>query len=68
MAYPEPKGEGDSSMSGNQWSCSGVETMHWEARVTWRKLNCLNPNLQLMQAETSAGKPHPTPVPFPVVE
>jgi hypothetical protein len=56
MAYLDLKGEGDNSMPGNQRSCSGTEAMRWGARVIWRKLDCLNPNLQEMQSVTSAGK------------
>ena len=49
MAHLDPKGEGDNSMPGKQWSCSGVEAMHCGTRVIWLKLDCLNPNLQAMR-------------------
>jgi DDE family transposase len=49
MAYLDPKGEGDNSMPGKQRSCSGVETRRCGTRVIWLKLDCLNPNLQMMQ-------------------
>jgi hypothetical protein len=55
MAYLEPKGEGDRSMPENQRSCSDAEAMRWGARVIWRKLDCLNPNLQLMEGVASVG-------------
>jgi hypothetical protein len=37
-------------------------------RAIWRKLYCLNPNLQRMQRVTSAGNPHLPPAPHPAVE
>ena len=49
MAYLDSKGKGDISMPENQRSWSGADAMRWEARVTWRKLDCLNPNLRKMQ-------------------
>jgi len=51
MAYPQSKGRsGDKSMPGNQRPGPGV----WDGalggtRVIWRKLDCLNPNLQKME-------------------
>ncbi len=46
MAYLDPKGEGDKSMPGNRRSRLGVWAARRGTRVTWRKLDCLNPNLQ----------------------
>jgi hypothetical protein len=46
MTYLDLKGEGDRSMSGNQRACPGVGALRWGTRVIWRKLDCLNPNLQ----------------------
>ncbi len=30
--------------------------MRWEARVIWRRLDCLKPNLQLAECATPVGK------------
>jgi hypothetical protein len=49
MAYPDLKGNGDNSMPGNQWPRPGVGAARWEARVIWRNLDWLNPNLQKAQ-------------------
>jgi len=50
MAYPDPQGERDKSMPGNRRSCPGVRgDASWDTRVIWRKLHCLNPNLQKTQ-------------------
>ena len=53
MAYLDSKDEGDNSMLGKQLESSGrvqaYEAKRCGTRVIWRKLDCLNPNLQLMQ-------------------
>jgi hypothetical protein len=49
MAYRMPKGLWDKSMPGNQRSGPASGTVLWGTRVTWRKLDCLNPNLQKME-------------------
>jgi hypothetical protein len=50
MAYLDPKGEGDKSMPGNPVAGpSGQGRRAGGTRVIWRKLDCLKPNLQLMQ-------------------
>ena len=49
MTYLEPKGEGDNSMPATSGRVQADGTGCWETRVIWRKLDCLNPNLQLMQ-------------------
>ena len=46
MAYPDPKGERDSSMPGKRWSAQASGLGCRGTRVIWRKLDCLNPNLQ----------------------
>jgi len=50
MAYPDPEGEGDKSMLLKRWAVQASGLRHRGARVIWRKLDCLNPNLQMMQA------------------
>jgi hypothetical protein len=52
MAYLDPKGEGDKSMPENRWSRLGVWAARRGARVIWRRLDCLNPNLQEVEAPT----------------
>ena len=49
MAYPDPKGERDSSMPVKRWSAQASGLGCRGTRVIWRKLDCLNPNLQTMQ-------------------
>ena len=49
MAYPDPKGERDNSMLGKRWSAQVSGLGCRGTRVIWRKLDCLNPNLQTMQ-------------------
>jgi hypothetical protein len=49
MANPDPKGERDSSMPGKRWSAQALGLGCRGTRVIWRKLDCLNPNLQTMQ-------------------
>ena len=49
MAYLDPKGKGDKSMPENRRSCPGVWGGAAGARVIWRKLDCLKPNLQKME-------------------
>ena len=49
MAHPDPKGERDNSMLGKRWSAQASGLGCRGTRVIWRKLDCLNPNLQTMQ-------------------
>ena len=50
MADLDPKGEGDKSMPENPAvGPSGQGRRAGGTRVIWRKLDCLKPNLQLMQ-------------------
>jgi hypothetical protein len=49
MAYPDPKGKRDSSMPAKRWSAQASGLGCRGTRVIWRKLDCLNPNLQPMQ-------------------
>ena len=49
MAYPDPKGERDNSMPIKRWSAQASGLWCRGTRVIWRKLDCLNPNLQTMQ-------------------
>jgi hypothetical protein len=49
MAYQDPKGERDNSMPGKRWSAQASGLGCRGTRVIWRKLDCLNPNLQTMQ-------------------
>jgi hypothetical protein len=49
MAYPDLKGERDSSMPLKRWSAEASGLGCRGTRVIWRKLDCLNPNLQTMQ-------------------
>ena len=49
MAYPDLKGERDSSMPLKRWSAEALGLGCRGTRVIWRKLDCLNPNLQTMQ-------------------
>jgi hypothetical protein len=75
MANLEPKGEGDKSMPDNQRLRPGVGAVRWGTRAIWRKLDCLNPNLQKVQLPThrktsdtgaascgrpSGDRPHPS--------
>ena len=46
MAYPELKGERNSSMPMKRWSAQVSGLWCRGTRVIWRKLDCLNPNLQ----------------------
>ena len=46
MAYPDPKGERNSSMPVKRWSAQVSGLWCRGTRVIWRKLDCLNPNLQ----------------------
>ena len=55
MAYPDLKGERDSSMPLKRWSAEASGLGCRGTRVIWRKLNCLNPNLQRCN-DPSAGK------------
>ena len=49
MAHPDPKGERDNSMPMKRWSAQVSGLGCRGTRVIWRKLDCLNPNLQTMQ-------------------
>ncbi len=49
MAYPDLKSERDSSMPLKRWSAEASGLGCRGTRVIWRKLDCLNPNLQTMQ-------------------
>jgi hypothetical protein len=49
MAYPDLKGERDNSMPLKRWSAEASGLGCRGTRVIWRKLDCLNPNLQTMQ-------------------
>ena len=49
MAYPDPKGERDNSMPVKRWAAQASGLWCRGTRVIWRKLDCLNPNLQMMQ-------------------
>jgi hypothetical protein len=46
MAYPDPKGERNSSMPAKRWAAQVSGLSCRGTRVIWRKLNCLNPNLR----------------------
>ncbi len=46
MAYPDPKGERNSSMPAKRWSAQVSGLWCRGTRVIWRKPDCLNPNLQ----------------------
>ena len=49
MAYPDPRGERDNRMPAKRWSVQVSGPGCRGTRVIWRKLDCLNPNLQMMQ-------------------
>ena len=49
MAYPDPEGERDNSMPVKRWAAQASGLRYRGTRVIWRKLDCLNPNLQMMQ-------------------
>jgi hypothetical protein len=49
MAYPDLKGERDNSMPMKRWPAQASGLGCRGTRVIWRKLDCLNPNLQMMQ-------------------
>ena len=49
MANPDPKGERDNRMPVNRRSSQVSGLTRRGTRVIWRKLDCLNPNLQKMQ-------------------
>jgi hypothetical protein len=50
MAYPQPKGEpGTRACQEISGRVQVSGTVRWETRVIWRKLDCLNPNLQMME-------------------
>jgi len=51
MAYLNPKGAGNKRMPENQRTLRRRQRSgRWETRVIWRKLHCLNPNLQSTQS------------------
>jgi hypothetical protein len=58
MADLDPKGEGGRSMPGNHRSCPVVRGGAVGARVLWRRLDCLKPNLQ---EDGSSHPPRKTP-------
>lgn len=49
IAYLNPKGAGDSSMLVKRRLVQVSGVMRRGTRAIWRKLDCLNPNLQEMQ-------------------
>ena len=49
MAYPDLKGERDNSMLLKRWSAQALGLGCRGTRVIWRKLDCLNPNLQTIR-------------------
>jgi len=50
MTYPEPKGDpGNKACQQTAGRVQALGTVLWGTRVIWRKLNCLKPNLQLME-------------------
>ena len=49
MAYPDPRGERNNRMPAKRWSAQVSGPGCRGTRVIWRKLDCLNPNLQMMQ-------------------
>ena len=49
MAYPDPKGERDKRMPVKRRSAQVSGLGCRGTRVIWRKLDCLNPNLQTTQ-------------------
>jgi hypothetical protein len=49
MAYPDPRGERNNRMPVKRWSVQVSGLGCRRTRVIWRKLDCLNPNLQMMQ-------------------
>ena len=49
MANRDLKGERDNRMPGKQWSSQVSGVTRCGTRVIWRKLDCLNPNLQKTQ-------------------
>ena len=51
MADLDPKGEGDKSMPGKQWSFQTLGAGCCGTRGIWRELDCPKPNLQTMQAD-----------------
>ena len=63
MAYLDPKGEGNNSMPGNRRPCPGAGAARRGARVIWRKLDCLNPNLQEAQSYARRKAPETGAVP-----
>jgi hypothetical protein len=64
MAYPEPKGnKGTIACQKTNGQAQAYGVMRWETRVIWRKLYCLNPNLQKVQSRRpSERRLKPTPV------
>lgn len=57
MAYLDPKGEGDNSVPGKQRPIPGVGMARCGTGAIWRKLDCLNPNPQLIQSTVSRKTP-----------
>jgi hypothetical protein len=50
MAYLDPKGEGTAACQESSGRAQASEAVRCGTRVIWRKLDCLNPNLQKMQS------------------
>ena len=58
LAYLDSKGKGDRSMPDNAADIVKVSKVgRCETRVIWRKLDCLKPNLQSMQADIHRNAP-----------
>jgi len=49
MAYPDPRGERDNRLPAKRRSAQVSGRKCRGTRVIWRKLDCLKPNLQMMQ-------------------
>ena len=49
MAYPDPRGERNNRMPAKRRSAQVSGPGCRGTRVIWRKLDCLNPNLQMTQ-------------------
>ena len=49
MAYLEPKGKGTRACQETSGRVQAYGAGRWGTRVIWRKLDCLNPNLQKVQ-------------------
>jgi len=49
MAYPDPRGERNNRMPAKRRPAQVSGPGRCGTRVIWRKLDCLKPNLQMMQ-------------------